>query len=203
MVAREFFIVNGEIHRYADDITIYVAASSPDMVAVVLNVILKKLHEWSRLNRLIPHPGKTDHTILMRGQFVGPLQAVSLEKKVRRDPANPAWDPRWDPGWDSGWDPGWDPANPTWDPDRDFGTSHMGSRLESQVGSCQSHPRSQLHSRQNPAWNLASNPRWDPSNPTRDPSFVPCKILPIPPSNLCFSRVGSRQSHLGSQICTM
>ena len=98
MVAREFFIVNGEIHRYADDITIYVAASSPDMVAVVLNVILKKLHEWSRLNRLIPHPGKTNHTILMRGQFVGPLQAVSLENKVRRDPANPAWDPRWDPG---------------------------------------------------------------------------------------------------------
>ena len=95
----------------------------------------------------------------------------------------------------------WDPANPTWDPDRDFGTSHMGSRLESQVGSRQSHPRSQLHSRQNPAWNLASNPRWDPSNPTRDPSFVPCKIPPIPPSNLCFSRVGSRQSHLGSQIC--
>ena len=111
--------------------------------------------------------------------------------------------PRWDPGWDSGWDPGWDPANPTWDPDRDFGISHMGSRLESQVGSRQSHPRSQLHSRQNPAWNLASNPRWDPSNPTRDPSFVPCKIPPIPPSNLCFSQVGSRQSHLGSQICTM
>ena len=97
-------------------------------------------------------------------------------KKVRRDPANPVWDPGWDP-------------------DRDFGTSHMGSR--------QSHPGSQLHSRQNPAWNLASNPRWDPSNPTRDPSFVPCKIPPIPPSNLCFSRVGSRQSHLGSQICTM
>ena len=145
------------------------------MVAVVLNVILKKLHEWSRLNRLIPHPGKTDHTILMRGQFVGLLHAVSLENKVRRDPVNPAWDPRGDP-------------------DRDFGTSHMGSR--------QSHPRSQLHSRQNPAWNLASNPRWDPSNPTRDPSFVPCKIPPIPPSNLCFSRVGSSKSHLGSHNLT-
>ena len=175
------------------------------MVAVVLNVILKKLHEWSRLNRLIPHPGKTDHTILKRGQFVGPLQAVSLEKKVRRDPANPAWDPKWDPGWDSGLDPGWDPANPTWDPDRDFGTSHMGSRLESQVGSRQSHPRSQLHSRQNPAWNLASNPRWDPSNPTRDPSFVPCKIPPIPPGipNLYHvrSQVGSHNLTWGSLVC--
>ena len=101
--------------------------------------------------------------------------------------------PRWDPGWDSGWDPGWDPANPTWDPDRDFGTSHMGSRLESQVGSRQFHPPSQLHFRQNPTWNLASNPRWDPSNPTRDPSFVPCKIPPIP----CEIPGGIPQSHLG------
>ena len=61
---------------------IYVAASSPDMVAVVLNVILQKLHDWSRLNRLIPQPGKTDYTIFMRGQFVGPLQAVSLGNSV-------------------------------------------------------------------------------------------------------------------------
>ena len=58
------------------------AASSPDMVAVVLNVIPQKLHDWSRLNRLIPHPGKTNYTILMRGQFVGPLQAVSLGNSV-------------------------------------------------------------------------------------------------------------------------
>ena len=66
-----------------------------------------------------------------------------------------------------------DPTNPAWDPDRDFGTSHMGSHLESQVGSCQSH----LHCRQNSA-----NPTWDPaSNPRWDPSFVPCKI---PPSHL-------------------
>ena len=100
-----------------------------------------------------------------------------------------------------------------------FLITHMGSRLESQVGSRQSHPRSQLHSRQNPTWNLASNPRWDPSNPTRDPSFVPCKIPPIPPSNLFFpggippippgipnlyhvrSRVGSHNLTWGSLVC--
>jgi len=100
------------------------------------------------------------------------------------------------------WDFGWDPANPTWDPGRDFGTSHMGSHLESQVGSRQSHPGSQLHSRQNPAWDAASSPGWDPTNPTRDPTFVPRKIPPIPPSNLCLSQVGSHQSHLGSRNLT-
>ena len=34
---------DNEIHMYADDTTIYVAVSSPDMVAVVLNVIPQKL----------------------------------------------------------------------------------------------------------------------------------------------------------------
>ena len=61
---------------------IYVAASSPDMVALVLNVILEKLYDWCCLKRVIPHPSKTEYTILMRGQFVGPLQAVSLGNSV-------------------------------------------------------------------------------------------------------------------------
>ena len=71
-----------EIHIYADDTTIYVAVSFPDMIAVVLNVILQKLYDWCCLNRLIPHPGKTKYMILMRGPFVGPLQAVSLGNSV-------------------------------------------------------------------------------------------------------------------------
>ena len=54
-----------EIHMYADDTTIYVAASSPDMVAVALNAILQKLYDWCCCNRLLPHPGKTEYMILM------------------------------------------------------------------------------------------------------------------------------------------
>ena len=67
---------------YADDNTIYVAASSPDMVAVVLNVILQKLYAWCCRNRLIPHHGKIEYMIFMRGTFVGPLQAVSLRNSA-------------------------------------------------------------------------------------------------------------------------
>ena len=69
-----------EIHMYADDTTIYVAESSPDKVVVVLSSVLQKLYEWCCRNRLIPHCGKTECMIIMRGQFVGPLQAVSLGK---------------------------------------------------------------------------------------------------------------------------
>jgi len=74
---------------YAEDTTIYVAESSPDkvvvvlnMVVVVLNSVLQKLYEWCRRNCLIPHCGKTECMILMRSQFVGPLQAVSLGNSV-------------------------------------------------------------------------------------------------------------------------
>ena len=35
---------DGEIHIYADDTTIYAAASSPDMVALALNVLFQKLY---------------------------------------------------------------------------------------------------------------------------------------------------------------
>ena len=47
---------DGEIHIYADNIKIYVTASSPDMVVFALNVILQKLYDWCCLNRLIPPP---------------------------------------------------------------------------------------------------------------------------------------------------
>ena len=67
---------------YADDTTIYVAESSPDKVVVVLNSVLQKLYEWCCRNNLIPHCGKTECMILMRGQFVGPLQAVLLGNNV-------------------------------------------------------------------------------------------------------------------------
>ena len=67
---------------YADDTTIYVAASSPDKIVLVLNAVLQKLYDWCCRNRLIPHPGKTEYMILMRGQFVRPLQAVSLGNSV-------------------------------------------------------------------------------------------------------------------------
>ena len=187
------------------------AASCPDMVAVVLNVILKKLHDWSRLNRLIPHPGKTDHTILMRGQFVGPLQAVSLENRVRRDPANPAWDPRFVPGgilggippippgiptgilepptWDPALNPRWDPANPTRDPRYILDKIPHGIWPQIPGGIPPIPPGipASFHAKSRQS-HLATYvfPGWDPANPTWDPKFVPCEI----PG-------GIPQSHLG------
>ena len=177
------------------------------MVAVVLNVILKKLHDWSRLNRLIPHPGKIDHTILMRGQFVGPLQAVSLENKVRRDPANPAWDPRFVPDGIPGGIPGgippippgiptgilepptWDPANPTRDPSYILDKIPHGIWPQIPGGIPPIPPGipASFHAKSRQS-HLATYvfPGWDLANPTWDPKFVPCEI----PG-------GIPQSHLG------
>ena len=44
---------HGRIHIYADDTKM--VASSPDIVAVVLNIILQKLYDWCYLNGLIRH----------------------------------------------------------------------------------------------------------------------------------------------------
>ena len=71
-------IVMAKFYMYADDTTIYVAASSPGTV-VVLNVILQKLY---LTGRSYPTPVRPTNMILMRGQFVGPLQAVSSGNSV-------------------------------------------------------------------------------------------------------------------------
>ena len=170
------------------------------MVAVVLNVILKKLHDWSRLNRLIPHPGKTHHTILMQGQFVGQLQAVSLENKVRRDPANPAWDPRFVPGGIPGGIPRGIPPippgiptgilePPTWDPAYILDKIPHGIWPQIPGGIPPIPPGipASFHAKSRQS-HLATYvfPGWDPANPTWDPKFVPCEI----PG-------GIPQSHLG------
>ena len=63
---------------YADDTTIYVVAPSPDMVANVLNSVLRKLHYWCCHNSLTPHPGETEYMLLQCGLFTGPLQGIRL-----------------------------------------------------------------------------------------------------------------------------
>ena len=63
---------------YADDTTIYVAAPNPDIVAIVLNSVLRKVHYWCCHNSLTPHPGKTEYMQLQRGSFTGPLQDIKL-----------------------------------------------------------------------------------------------------------------------------
>lgn len=49
---------DGEIHMYADDTKVYVTASPPDMVAVVLNVILRSCMTGAALTGSYPTPVK-------------------------------------------------------------------------------------------------------------------------------------------------
>ena len=66
------------IYMYADDTTVYVTASDPDLVVTALNKVLNKLYAWCCRNLLTPHPGKTEFMLLGRGNFVGPLQGIKL-----------------------------------------------------------------------------------------------------------------------------
>ena len=62
--------------------TIYVAALCPDKVAGVLNVVLQKLNGWCCRIRITPHPGKTEYMLLMRRQFIRPLQPILLRNNL-------------------------------------------------------------------------------------------------------------------------
>ena len=59
----------------ADDTTINVTGSNPDMVATSLNFILSKLTDWYRHNFLTPHPCKTEFMLMN----VEPLLALDRE----------------------------------------------------------------------------------------------------------------------------
>ena len=62
---------DGVIHMYADNTTMYVVATSPDLVIMALNKILALLFEWCCRSLLTPHPGKTEFMLLSRSRFVG------------------------------------------------------------------------------------------------------------------------------------
>ena len=121
-------------------------------------------------------------------------------KKVRRDPANPAWDPRFVPGgiptgilealtWDPALNPRWDPANPTRDPSYILDKIPHGIWPQIPGGIPPIPPGipALFHAKSRQS-HLATYvfPGWDPANPTWDPKFVPCEI----PG-------GIPQSHLG------
>ena len=60
----------GELHMHADDTTIYVAAANPDIVANVLNSVLRTLYLWCCHNSLTLHPRKAGYILLQRGSMI-------------------------------------------------------------------------------------------------------------------------------------
>ena len=123
-------------------------------------------------------------------------------KKVRRDPANPAWDPAGippgipggippippgiptgilePPTWDPALNPRWDPANPTRDPSYILDKIPHGIWPQIPGGIPPIPPGipASFHAKSRQS-HLATYvfPWWDPANPTWDPKFVPFFFL--------------------------
>jgi hypothetical protein len=64
---------------YADDTTIYVTGSDPDLVISALNKVLEKFYEWRCKNLLIPNSTETEFMLLGGDRFVRPLQGIKLD----------------------------------------------------------------------------------------------------------------------------
>ena len=69
-------VKDGLAMMYADDTTLYTIGSSIDQVISSLNVMMSQISKWSSLNKLTIHPSKTEAMILVKQQFIGPLQPL-------------------------------------------------------------------------------------------------------------------------------
>ena len=72
----------GEFQMYADDITIYVTSSNPNMVATSLNFTLSKLTDWHQDNFLAPHLCKTEVILMKHSNSIGPLQGIKFGSTI-------------------------------------------------------------------------------------------------------------------------
>ena len=71
-------ITKGTVFMYADDTTLYCIGDTLDIVIAELNMALKQLELWCLRNLLVPHPKKCEGMLIYRGNFIGPLQTLSL-----------------------------------------------------------------------------------------------------------------------------
>ena len=72
------FVQSATVYMYADDTTVYCIGESIDEVSATLNQSLKELYAWCSINRLTPHPKRSECMLIHRGSFTGPLPPIFL-----------------------------------------------------------------------------------------------------------------------------
>ena len=68
--------VNGYIHMFADDTTIYYIGREVEEIIDMLNIILKDFEAWCNLNHLTVHTGKTEAMLISTQPFIGPMRPL-------------------------------------------------------------------------------------------------------------------------------
>ena len=69
---------------YADDTSIFCVGQSADLAIDLLNKALQEVYRWSLVNRLTPHPGKSEVMIISKKTIMGPLLPLLLGDSALR-----------------------------------------------------------------------------------------------------------------------
>ena len=75
---------SGYVFMYADDTSIFCIGQSTDLTFALLNKALQEVYRWCLVNRLTPHPGKTEVMIISKKTIMGPLPSLLQGDSVLR-----------------------------------------------------------------------------------------------------------------------
>ena len=71
-------VKSGSVYMYADDTTVFCLGHTADEAIANLNKALQELYTWCLVNRLTPHPGKSEAMLISRGSCMGPIARVFI-----------------------------------------------------------------------------------------------------------------------------
>ena len=66
-------MISGSVYLYADDTTVYCIKRTADEAVAQL-----KLYNWCLLNRLTPHPEKSEAMLISKTRAVGPMISIRM-----------------------------------------------------------------------------------------------------------------------------
>ena len=71
-------VKSGSVYLFADDITIYCIKRTADEAVAQLDKALDELYDWCILNRLTPHPEKSEAMLICRTRATGPVVPIRI-----------------------------------------------------------------------------------------------------------------------------
>lgn len=71
-------IKSGSVYLFADDVTIYCIKKTVDEAVAQLDKALDELYDWCILNRLTPHPQKSEAMLICKTRPMGPVAPIYI-----------------------------------------------------------------------------------------------------------------------------
>ena len=68
----------GSVYLFADDITIYCIKRTADEAVAQLDEALDELYDWCIINRLTPHPKKSEAMLICKTRATGPVAPILI-----------------------------------------------------------------------------------------------------------------------------